>query len=175
VDGEMNADTAATWGAHLAECAHCARYDRILRRGIKTLSIQPQLLPTSEFMSQLHQRLLAEDRRVVRPLSSLTTATVAVAAMLAFAAWLPVMILAGEEKQAVEVAAREAASAVATEIAWHAESAVEARSSGHVHLARREAWLPSAEGHVIEARYTPVVLESPIAPLSSSRTYRGAE
>jgi hypothetical protein len=173
LDGEMDAVTAAMWRAHLAECPRCARYDRVLQRGIRTLTAQPQLLPQSDFMLQLQQRMLAEDRRaVMRPFSSMATASLAVAVMLAFAAWLPVMILAGEEKQAVAVA--EAASAVATEIAWHGESAVESRASGHVHFARREVWLPSTATHVIETRYTPVVLESPIAPLSSSRAYPSA-
>jgi hypothetical protein len=173
LDGELDAVTADAWRVHLAECSRCGRYDRVLRRGITTLGRQPQLEPAQDFMLLLQQRLVAEDRRrALRPMSSLATASLAVAAMLAFAAWLPVMMLAGEEQQAVEALE---ASPVVTEIAWHRESAVEARA-GYVHLARRDAWLPSAEGHVMEARYTPVVLESPTAPLRTHRAYlNGAE
>ncbi len=178
LDGAMDAATAEIWRHHIATCSRCARYDRVLRRGLQTLAKQAPLVPGSDFMLQLQQRLVAEDRRaVMRPFSSLAAASLAVAAMLALAASLPILMLATDEERA-DVAAIESAptSAMATEIAWHSEDAVEARMPAHFHLARRSAWQPRAAGHVIEARYTPVVLELPTAPLNTSRVYlTGAE
>jgi predicted anti-sigma-YlaC factor YlaD len=177
LDGIMDAGTAAQWRAHLAECAECARYDRVVRRGLTLFAAQAQLRPTPDFMTQLEQRLAYEDRRIaMRPITSLASASVAIAAMLAFAAWIPVILLAtGDERMPAVVAESQPLSAASSEIAWHVESAVDRRSPEHVHFVKRVAWAPSAENHVIEPKYTPVVLESPIAPLSYSRTAYGAE
>jgi hypothetical protein len=167
LDGVMDSATAELWRAHIAGCAHCARYDRVLRRGLKTLTAQPFVELDPTFTSELHRRLAFEDRRLAtRPITSMAAASVAVAAMLAFAAWLPVMLLTSSPEQQVAGAP---ASQVASEIAWHGESAVETRAPSHVHQARRIVW-PANNHHVIEAKYTPVILESPIAPLSYART-----
>ena len=175
LDGMMDPGTEALWQAHLAGCAECARYDRVLRRGLRLLSARPPLEPAPDFIIHLQHRLAAEDRAMtMRPIRSLAVASISVAAMLAFVAWLPVMLQSGGAVPTVAVA--EAPSPVATEIAWHGESAVESQPRAHVHFARRLAWSPSSNGHVIEARYTPVVYESPTAPPSYTRSsYYGAE
>ena len=59
--------------------------------------------------------------------------------------------------------------AAASEIAWHGENAVEYRAPSHIHQARRVVW-PTHHAHVIETKYTPVILESPIAPLNYAQT-----
>lgn len=169
MDGVMDAGKAEAWRAHLAGCPDCARYDRVLRRGLKLLTTQSSVAPSDDFFLQLQHRLTTEDDRMgMRPLTSMATASLAVAAMLALAAWIPVMMLARGDSPSILGAS---ASTVATEIAWHRESAVEAESPAHVHLARRLAWAPTADGHVIEAKYSPVVLESPTAPPNYTRPY----
>ena len=175
LDGVMDSGTEALWQAHIAGCADCARYDRVLRRGLTLLSARPQLEPTPDFIVHLQHRLAVEDRNMVmRPVRSLAVASISVAAMLAFVAWLPVVLFSDAAQPAVAVSAP--ASPVATEIAWHGESAVESQPRAHIHFARRLAWSPSSNGHVIEAKYTPVVYESPTAPPSYTRTtYYGAE
>jgi hypothetical protein len=177
LDGMMDDITAEQWRTHLADCADCARYDRVVRRGVKLLAAQAQIEPTADFMTHLQQRLVYEDRRTaMRPMTSLASASVAVAAMLAFSAWIPVIMLAtNEEPLPARVVEASAVSATASEIAWHAENAVERRTPAHIHFAKRVAWAPTAAHHVIEPKYTPVVLASPIAPLSYSRTAYGAE
>jgi anti-sigma factor RsiW len=176
LDGLMDAATAAEWRSHLAGCASCARYDRVIRRGVKVLAAQAEVEPSTDFMTHLQQRLLQEDRRAaMRPMTSLASASVAIAAMLAFAAWIPVLMLATESDRAVATAEAQSVSAAASEIAWHVEGAVERRAPEHIHLARRVAWAPSTADNVIEPKYTPVVLESPIAPLTYSRTQYGAD
>jgi hypothetical protein len=167
LDGVMDAATADQWRAHIAGCTGCARYDRVLRRGLKTLIAQPLVEPDPDFSAELNRRLAFEDRRfAMRPITSLAGASVAVAAMLAFAAWLPFLLLTNSPNQQVIAAS---ATQVATEIAWHGESAVDHRTTSYVHQARRVIW-PASNSHVIETKYTPVVVESPIAPLSYART-----
>jgi hypothetical protein len=164
----MDPATAEVWRAHIAGCVRCARYDRVLRRGLKTLLAQPMIEPDSDFTNELHRRLAFEDRRLAtRPITSMAAASVAVAAMLAFAAWLPMMLLTNAADD--QIAAAPATQAV-SEIAWHGESAVETRAHSHIHQTRRIIWPASSTSHVIETKYTPVVLESPIAPLSYART-----
>lgn len=177
LDGLMDAGTAAQWSTHLADCADCARYDRVVRRGLKVLAARAEIEPSVDFVAQLQQRLAEEDRRaVMRPMTSLAGASVAVAAMLAFAAWVPVLMLATEGERGVVASAQaQTVTETASEIAWHAEGAVERRTPGHIHLARRVAWTPSSAGHVIEPKYSPVVLQSPIAPLAYSQTHYGLE
>ena len=167
LDGVMDSATADQWRAHLASCASCGRYDRVLRRGLKTLSAQPIVEPDPDFSAELHRRLAFEDRRMaMRPITSMAGASVAVAAMLAFAAWLPFTLLTDPAEPQVIAAP---ATQVATEIAWHGENAVDHRTPSHIHQARRVIW-PASGSHVIETKYTPVVVESPIAPLSYART-----
>ena len=176
LDGVMETVTAEAWRIHLAECAECARYDRVVRRGLKVLAAQAYIEPTADFKAQLQQRLSIEDRRTaMRPMTSLAGASVAVAAMLAFAAWIPVFILANDsESRSVEVAQATPVTETASEIAWHVERAVEHRTSEYVHLAsRRVAWAPTSTGDMIAPDYSPVVLESPIAPPNYSRPYYG--
>ncbi len=167
LDGLMDPAASELWRAHIADCATCTRYDRVLRRGLKTLAAQALIEPDSGFTSELHRRLAFEDHKLAaRPITSLAAASVAVAAMLAFAAWLPVLMLSSTRDDAVAAAS---ASPVASEIAWHGEVAVERHAPSHVHQARRVLW-PTDTDHVIEPKYTPVILESPIAPLSYART-----
>jgi anti-sigma factor RsiW len=170
MDGQMDAEGAEQWRLHLSACPDCARYERVLRRGLNVLSQQPRAELADDFFLQLNQRLIREDHRAhTRPVTSLAASSIAVAAMLAFAAWIPVLMLSqGSTSNAI---AAQSASAVATEIAWHRESAVDQRTPAHIHFARRLAWAPTASGHVIEAKYTPVVLESPIAPPSYARPH----
>jgi hypothetical protein len=163
----MDPQDADRWRAHIAGCASCGRYDRVLRRGLRTLAAQPHVDLDADFTSELHRRLASEDRRFgTRPITSMAAASVAVAAMLAFAAWLPVLLLTNGPEPVIAAPATPAAS----EIAWHGEGAVEYRAPSHVHQARRVVVWPTHHAHVIEPKYTPVVLESPIAPLNYAQT-----
>ena len=176
LDGVMDTVTADAWRIHLAECAECARYDRVVRRGLKVLAAQAHIEPTPDFMAQLQHRLSIEDRRTaMRPMTSLAGASVAVAAMLAFAAWIPVLVLVNDSRpETAQVSQSSPVSETASEIAWHAERAVERQEPGHIHLAsRRLAWAPSSAGQMITPDYSPIVLESPTAPPNYSRPYYG--
>lgn len=168
---------AAQWRAHLSSCPDCARYDRVLRRGVSYLNAQPAPQVTPDFAGELQERLAVEERRLLmRPVTSLATASVLVAAMLAVAAWIPVLLLSRASDPTSVVASTASASTVASEIAWHAENAVERQLPAHVHPPRRVVWLTRTAPPVIEPKYSPVILESPIAPLRYAQTVSyGAE
>ncbi|HET9439068.1 MAG TPA: zf-HC2 domain-containing protein [Longimicrobiales bacterium] len=166
LDGRLEDAAAEAMRAHLAVCPRCARYDRVLRRGLQALDAQPALHLAPDFEEQLQARIAFESRRAeLRPIRSMATASVAVAAMLALAAWIPVVFVASQESQPLSVVQSAEASPVVSEIAWHGEDAMDERQQ-HVHLVRRLAWKPAIEDHVISPRYTPVIVESPTAPLN---------
>src|SRR5215208_5437700 len=97
MDGLMDVASAERWRSHLSTCPDCARYDRVLRRGVNLLNQQPGAEPADDFFLQLNQRLLHEEHHAyTRPVTSLAAASIAVAAMLAFAAWIPVLMLSQE-------------------------------------------------------------------------------
>lgn len=171
LDGVLDADTEALWRTHLANCPDCTRYDRVLRRGLALLAAQPQSQLTPDFTTELQQRLALEERRMaMRPMTSLATASLMVAAMLALAAWIPVLLLSRTGDSQGNVAPIASASTASSEIAWHAEDAVDHHLPVHIHQARRALGLTQHAMSVIEPRYTPVILDSPTAPLNYVRT-----
>jgi hypothetical protein len=71
--------------AHADECPHCARYDRVVRRGAEVLRALGERLKW-----RLHQAdFEARRERVAAPAQAV--GTFAVAAMVAVAAWIPLM------------------------------------------------------------------------------------
>jgi anti-sigma factor RsiW len=169
LDGRLDAIAAEEVRDHLASCPRCARYDRVLRRGVKILAAQPPIEPTPDFAFQLQRRLEFEQRHAaLQPMRSMATASVAVAAMLALAAWIPVLMMATEEREALSAVQTAEASPVSAEIAWHGAPAVDEEAHAHIHLVTRGGWQPSAEHHPIAPRYTPVVVGSPTEPINYS-------
>lgn len=168
LDDRLDRETAAQVRAHLKVCARCARRDRVLRQGLKLLAELPQIEPAPDFTYRLQQRIEAEHvRSAFMPIRYLTVASLAVAAMLALAAWVPVLMMSMREAVVDTVQAAES-SPVASEIAWHGAHAVDESSHQDIHLVARSGWKPEAEEHVIAPRYTPVVVESPTAPITYS-------
>ncbi|HYH80089.1 MAG TPA: anti-sigma factor [Longimicrobium sp.] len=81
--------------AHADACDSCAHYDRVLRRGTDVLRGLPELEVSEDFGERLRWRLHQADfearreRSLAGPAQAL--GTVAVAAMVAVAAWVPLM------------------------------------------------------------------------------------
>ena len=48
---------AARWGAHISECPSCARYDRVMRRGLTLVRELPPMVPGEDFTPRLQHRL----------------------------------------------------------------------------------------------------------------------
>ena len=80
--------------AHADECESCARYDRVVRRGTDVLRDLPELEVSEDFGERLQWRLYQADHeakreRMARPAQAM--GTVALAGMIALAAWVPLM------------------------------------------------------------------------------------
>lgn len=94
VDGAMEPTEAARWSDHLAECASCSRYDRVVRTGTDLVRGLPEIEPSYDFFPRLQHRIynLDDDLRSQHR-SSMSSAVVslAVAGTLALLAWAPLL------------------------------------------------------------------------------------
>ena len=93
-DGELDAWTAEQCRTHLEACASCARYDRVLRSGLRLIRSTPDPVPSVDFSSRLNHRLHhMRDESVVsaRGAGAGGVVALAIAASLAFAAWSPML------------------------------------------------------------------------------------
>ena len=94
-DGLLTLPDRVAFEAHLRECDHCARYDRVVDKGVQVLRNQPQLEVSDDFMDRLQHRLyhvedeMAAARRRRSPVSRGAVAALAVAASVAAVALLP--------------------------------------------------------------------------------------
>jgi hypothetical protein len=81
--------------AHLRECDHCARYDRVVSKGVQVLHGRPELEVSDDFMDRLQHRLyhvedeMAAARRRRSPVSRGAAAALAAAAGIAAIALAP--------------------------------------------------------------------------------------
>ena len=126
IDGLMTAVESERVRAHLETCRQCARYDRVIRRGVNLLKGQPALLPDADFLAELRGRIEHEDARRTMPISTTAAATLSVAAVIALVAGLPFMVLAHEESASARSTNAAAGTTATTEIAWHANAAIDA-------------------------------------------------
>jgi hypothetical protein len=94
-DGLLTLPDRVAFEAHLRECDHCARYDRVVDRGVQVLRDRPELEVSDDFMGRLQHRLyhvddeMAAARRRRGPVSRGAVAALAAAASVAAVALLP--------------------------------------------------------------------------------------
>ncbi|HLU24740.1 MAG TPA: zf-HC2 domain-containing protein [Longimicrobiales bacterium] len=108
LDEQLEPLEAALCRAHMERCPSCARYDRVLRRGLALVRELPQIEPSSDFMPRLQHRLyhVDDDLEMGRRASGASAmVTLAIAGMLAAVAWSP---LIRTEPVTVELAPMEA-------------------------------------------------------------------
>lgn len=162
IDGEMTPPDTERWRAHLAECATCARYDRVLRKGVSVLAAS-ELQPDPEFTMHLRYRLADERYGMTRPLGNNLAVGLSTAAILALIAWLPLLILSrGEGDEAV---VRTETGAASSEIAWHGSIAIAADQAHDAPAVEQVVRAPNAAAvSLIAPGYSPLVVESPTAP-----------
>jgi anti-sigma factor RsiW len=88
LDDELSAVAAAGMRQHMAACERCARYDRVLRRGLALVRELEPVAPADDPYAGL-QRYLARrsERAAARAVRGPLAATVAVAGVLALFAW----------------------------------------------------------------------------------------
>jgi len=94
-DGLLSLPDRVAFEAHRRECGHCARYDRVVEKGVQVLRGRPQLEVSEDFMDRLQHRLyhvddeLAAARRRRGPVSRGAAAALAAAACVAAVALIP--------------------------------------------------------------------------------------
>ena len=165
MDGEMPMAEAEQWRAHLAACEVCARYDRVLRKGLCLLQRQTAVEPDPDFAVHLRYRLAYEEQRTsLGPVTAGAATSVTVAAVLALAAWLPIMMLSRGNAPSTTVTTGEVGR-TATEVAWHGGTGIDEPDS-HVELQGPNISLNHSHPAVslIEHGYTPLIVEAPTAP-----------
>lgn len=165
LDGVLPADDVAAVRAHIADCTHCSRYDRVLRRGLNVLVREEPTAPDPDFLQSLHSRLAVEDQRIaMRPVSVAMTGTLSIAAMLVLVTWLPA-VFSATKSGATAVQPVSAPDVSGAEIAWHAGSAV-ADPAPHTDLPQPAVSfaVTSSDISLIDRGYSPLILEAPTAP-----------
>jgi hypothetical protein len=165
LDGEMTPPDTERWRAHLAECAMCARYDRVLRKGTSLLAAA-DMEPDPEFTMHLRYRIADEHYRSTRPMNNSVAVAMSTAAVLALIAWLPLILISRTER---DVAAQGETAPASSEIAWHGSIAIDDDASHSAPAVDAAVLAPNhAAVALIAPGYSPLVIESPIAPPSYS-------
>jgi hypothetical protein len=115
-DGLLTLPDRVAFEAHLRECDHCARYDRVVDRGVRVLRDRPALEVSDDFMDRLQHRLyhvddeMAAARRRRSPVSRGAVAALAAAASIAAVALVPRLYPGGTVTMLQPVAATAPAS-----------------------------------------------------------------
>lgn len=116
IDDALTPLERARHASHLERCTSCARYHRVLARGLQLVRDMPEIQPSPGFRGTLHRRLRAvQDDRIRRERAVLSgaTAAIALAGLIALAAWAPVWQEAVQRRH-TEVAARDQLATVPT-------------------------------------------------------------
>jgi hypothetical protein len=94
-DGDLSWAEGVEMEAHLDDCPACAHYHRVLQRGTDVFRALPELEVSDDFADRLRWRLYQADDEMRRARSGAAPAqaagTLAIAAAVAFAAWVPLM------------------------------------------------------------------------------------
>lgn len=165
IDGMLALDASQQFQSHLEHCPACARYDRTLRKGICILNDQARVEPDPDFLLQLHSRIADEERGRLQPISVSAAASVSIAAVLALAAWLPIVMKQIEQPVYLHPGTETISDLNAAEIVWRgalAAGATEERPSAKL-------MHTSADVSLIDHGYSPLILEAPTAPPSYGR------
>lgn len=101
LDGLLSPFAAARLSAHAAVCDSCARYDRIVRKGIDLVRDLPDAEPSADFEMRLQHRIFhMEDARALQPRPAGAATALGIAAVMALLAWSPMLVVPGERDMA---------------------------------------------------------------------------
>lgn len=94
-DGELEEWECEAFESHLRSCASCARYDRVIDRGVQLYRGAAELSPSDDFLPRLQHRLyhVEEELRGPGRSGSGTSAalTLGISAIIAAIAWVPAL------------------------------------------------------------------------------------
>lgn len=160
LDGLLSPLAAARLSAHAAACGSCARYDRIVRKGIDLVRDLPDVQPSEDFEQRLQHRIFhMEDAQSLQSRPAGLAAALGVAAAIALLAWSP-MIMTGARDDVAATAVEESTTVASIGV------------QGAVPLFSQSAWypitMPAAPSHQPSALlaafpgpYSPLVVTPP--------------
>lgn len=137
-DGLVSEGLRVALEAHRDGCSACARYDRVIRGGTRLVREQPALEVSDDFLARLEGRLYEVDlERVVEARyagagAGTATVTLSVAALIAAAAWMPVVSFENGSAGADRVPASAPAVQVAVSPDTQFEAARQATLAGQL-------------------------------------------
>jgi hypothetical protein len=94
LDGELESQEVLHWEQHMEQCATCARYDDVMRRGLTLVRELPEIQPSPDFQLRLNRKLWElemEGGPDQRGPGLGTAISLAIAASLALIAWSPLL------------------------------------------------------------------------------------
>jgi hypothetical protein len=170
LDGVLPPHEAATVQWHLASCASCGRYDRVVRRGADLVRELPVVEPSDDFAERLQHRLYhLQDGPAIagsRHTGAGAAATMAVAGVLALLAWSPLFLEIGTES-APELAAAEERTVWPVQLTDASEPDLWTSAAGLMPVAA-PAMLSLRGGDAVRVLssvpgpYSPLVVEPPV-------------
>jgi hypothetical protein len=107
LDERLDSVKQARCREHMQGCSSCANYDRVMRRGLQLIHEAPEILPSPDFHLRLQHRLfhlqddLGQNDRFA---AAGAAVALAVAGLIALAAWSPFLQMADETPAAALVA-----------------------------------------------------------------------
>jgi anti-sigma factor RsiW len=106
LDGQLVAHEAARVQWHLSTCSSCARYDRIVRRGLQLVREIPQASVSHDFEERLQHRIyhVRDGAAIAEPRAVSGAAALAVASVIALLAWSPLLFPPSGETTVAAVA-----------------------------------------------------------------------
>jgi len=114
-DGELDDETRLRFEAHLSGCASCARYDRVITKGVHLYTQLPEITPSDDFLPRLQHRLFHVEEEMRGPgrtgSGAQAALTLAIAATIAAVAWVPATRTSPSMLELPPVAARAPAPA----------------------------------------------------------------
>lgn len=94
-DGHLESRLQGAYEAHLAACPSCSRYHRVVCQGVELFRDLPRAKPSGDFLPRLQHRIYHVDdelRQSARHSSGASAGfTLTIAALLALAAWIPLL------------------------------------------------------------------------------------
>ncbi len=145
----------ARHASHIERCASCARYHRVLRRGLGLVRDVAEIEPTPGFRTRLHRRLrgVNEERRRRERAASGAALVLVVAGLVALAAWVPIWQEAMQAQRATAFSLQ-----------------ADARPGLPPEMDMMDWWYPGLDGSAAVSRpaatfpgpYSPLVIQPPV-------------
>lgn len=94
LDDVLPSPDAERMRAHVAACLRCARYDQVMRRGLLLARAMPAVEPSHDFHARLQHRMMHVREEIGadgNPVGGAAAVSLALALLLAVAAWGPML------------------------------------------------------------------------------------